>query len=82
MYYDLDINVARGARSKALQTLSRLGYDVVAFTTTIADATTISPEHVPPGKSAVDVVGSNAKEQVRERMNDYSDALLRFYCSR
>lgn len=65
MYYDLDVDVTRDARSRTLQTLSQLGYDVVAFSTTIADATTISPEQLPQRISDDGAIQSSARKQVR-----------------
>lgn len=64
MFYDLDVNVTREARSRTLQTLSRLGYDVVAFSTTIADATTISPEQLPQRISDDGAIQSNDRKLV------------------
>lgn len=50
MFYDLDVRIDRQGREKAVQTLSRLGYDVVAFTTTISDVKKLGPEHLPQRK--------------------------------
>lgn len=47
MFYDLDVRIDRQGRGKAIQTLSRLGYDVIAFTTTISDVKKLGPEHLP-----------------------------------
>lgn len=46
MFYDLDVNVPRGARSEVLDTLSRLGYNVIAFTTIVSGVKKLKEEHV------------------------------------
>lgn len=48
MFYDLDVNIPRQAHEQALQTLQTLGYDVVAFTTTVSGERKLTADHLPP----------------------------------
>lgn len=47
MFHDLDVLVPPEAREAALQTLQRLGYDVVAFTTVIDGQKKLSDKDIP-----------------------------------
>lgn len=51
MYYDLDVRVPPSERRAALRTLERLGYDVIAFTTTIQGQKKINESDLPPARS-------------------------------
>lgn len=51
MYYDLDVRVPLSERRAALRTLERLGYDVIAFTTTIQGQKKFNESDLPPARS-------------------------------
>lgn len=56
MYHDLNVDIGPDSRESALRALSRLGYDVVAFTTTVTNTCKLGPEHAPkrpPGSKPV-----------------------------
>lgn len=48
MFHDLNVDIPRQGRAQALDTLQRLGYDVVAFTTTVSGERKLQPQHLPP----------------------------------
>lgn len=51
MFHDLDVRVERHERKSALRSLQNLGYDVIAFTTTVKGVKKIPAEQLPGPRS-------------------------------